>query len=68
MSWAEAMKEQADVAARDPITTDGNVQRSTTSTPWDPHTVWLTRVKQPRERAASRVAYSPESQVRERPD
>jgi hypothetical protein len=27
---------------------------SAASTAWDPHEVWLTRVKQPRERAAAR--------------
>jgi len=68
MSWAEAMKEHASVASTDRVTTDPNVQRSTTSTTWDPHAVWLTRVHQPREQAASRGTSSAKSQVRRQPD
>jgi len=67
MSWAEAMKEQANVASRDRAYTDGNVLRSTPRISWDPYEVWLTRVKQPRERAAGRVTADAESQVRRLP-
>jgi hypothetical protein len=68
MSWEEAMKEHAGVASRDHVTTDSNVLRSPTSASWDPHEVWLTRVKQPRERAARRDTSGAESQVRRLPD
>jgi hypothetical protein len=64
MSWAEAMKDIADVASRSRVSTDANVIRSATPTYWDPYEVWLTRVKQPRELAASRATADAESQVR----
>lgn len=54
MSWAEAMKENARVASRDRVSAAANVVRSAPSTSWDPYEVWLSRVKQPRDRAASR--------------
>jgi hypothetical protein len=54
MSWAQAMKENARAAWRDRVSQDANVVRSAPSTPWDPYEIWLTRVKQPRERAADR--------------
>ena len=65
MSWAEEMKVNADVASRDGHSTDANAIRSATSTAWDPHEVWVTRVKLPRERAASRAEPSAETQVLE---
>jgi|APFre7841882724_1041349.scaffolds.fasta_scaffold72545_2 hypothetical protein len=68
MTWAEATKENANGASQDRVSTDANVLRSTTSNSWDPHAVWLTRVKQPRELAASRVTSNAESQVRRLPD
>jgi hypothetical protein len=51
MSWAEAMKEVADVAGNDRPATGANIMRSATSATWDPYEVWLTRVKRPRELA-----------------
>jgi len=68
MSWAEAMKEHAKSASRDPASADANVLRSTPSTSWDPYEVWLSRVKQPRDLAASRVTANAESQVRRQPN
>lgn len=68
MSWSEAMKELANVDSRDSLSTDANVNRSTTSTSWDPHEVWLTRVKQPREQAASRAPSDAGGRVRNLPD
>lgn len=68
MSWAEEMKARADVGSRNGHSTDANLTRSTTSTSWDPHEVWVTRVKQPRERLARRVTSSAESQALELPD
>ena len=68
MSWAESMKEQANVASQDYSSSDANVTHSTASISWDPHEVWLTRVKQPRERAASRGTSPADSQVPGLPD
>lgn len=68
MSWSEALKELANVDPRDNLSTDANVDRSTSSTTWDPHEVWLTRVKRPREQAASRAPSDAESRVRSLPD
>lgn len=68
MSWAEAMKEIANVAARDRFAADANVLRSTPSNSWNPHEVWLTRIQQPHNHAADQFAASTESQVRRLPD
>jgi len=68
MSWAEAMKENARAASRDRVSADANVLRSAASTSWDPHEVWLTRVKQPRDHATDRLTTNTEGQVRRRPD
>lgn len=54
MSWEEAMKERAGPAAQDRLSAEANVTGGATSTSWDRHEAWLTRVKQARERAASR--------------
>ena len=67
MSWAEAMKENAKAASRDRVPADANVLRSAPPTSWDPYEVWLTRVKQPRERADDRVTANTEVQVRRLP-
>lgn len=68
MSWAEAMKENAKAASRDRVSADANVLRSAPATSWDPHEVWLTRVKQPRDHAADRFTANTAGQVRRRPD
>jgi len=62
MSWAQTMKEAADVAASGRTATDANMMRSATSAPWDPYEVWLTRVKRPRELKASRADAAAENQ------
>jgi len=54
MSWAETMKDAADVATSGRgATTDASIMRSATSSAWDPYEVWLTRVKRPRELTTS---------------
>jgi len=68
MSWAEAMKENAKAASRDRVPADANVLRSAPPTSWDPYAIWLTRVKQPRERATDRFTASTEGQARRLPD
>jgi hypothetical protein len=68
MSWAEAMKEMADVASRDRVAADSNVMRSAPATSWDPYEAWLTRVRQPRENAADRFTANAEGRGRRLPD
>jgi hypothetical protein len=57
------MKGHANVAGLDQLSADAGVSRGSTSTSWDPHEVWLTRVKQPRERAAGQVTPNADSQA-----
>ena len=59
MNWADAMKENADLAARELDAMDTNVMPRDASTSWDPHEVWLNRVKVPRDLAALRRDESP---------
>jgi hypothetical protein len=45
------------------------VRRDPSSTgAWDPYEVWLTRVKQPRDRAAARSARYPSGKLSQQPD
>jgi hypothetical protein len=53
MTWKETMKEHAKDVSRNHVSNDAIVNRGTSVTSWDPHEVWLKRVRQPRERAAS---------------
>ena len=68
MSWTEAMKEHANVASLDRGSTDANVIRSATPTYWDPYEVWLTRVRQPRDRAGGQATPNAQSHARRLPD
>lgn len=63
MSWAEAMKENAKAASRDRVS--AGVLHSAPPTSWDPDEAWLTRVKQPRERATDRFTDNTEGYVPE---
>jgi hypothetical protein len=56
MNWADAMKDNADIASRELISTDAAVIPRNASTSWEPHQVWLTRVKLPRDLAELRRA------------
>ena len=58
MSWAETMISRATVALHDRAANDEGIFRSAQPTSWDPYEVWLTRVKQPRDRAAQVVTAS----------
>ena len=58
MNWTDAMKNNADLLSRDRASSNLPDTRSAAATSWDPHEVWLTRVKQPRELAARRFADS----------
>jgi hypothetical protein len=59
MSWAESMKASAAAVLRDRAANDEGIIRDTQPASWDPYEVWLTRVKQPRDRAAQAVAARP---------
>lgn len=52
MTWADTMRDIAEVASRDHGSAGDDVAIGAPSASWDPYDVWLTRVKQPRERAA----------------
>jgi D-hexose-6-phosphate mutarotase len=55
-NWAEAVKASADVAVRDRAPCDEEIiVVGTQATGWDPGEVWLSRIKQPRDRAAIRA-------------
>lgn len=54
MNWSDTMKENANRMSREPFVMPDDLH-DTTSLAWDPHDVWLTRVKQPRDRAAIRA-------------
>lgn len=56
MNWTDAMKNNADVVSRFGVPAGPTGTRVAAPTGWDPHEVWLSRVKEPRERAARRVA------------
>jgi hypothetical protein len=49
MNWANTMAGNADDAANSQATEDRGAESSVSSGSWDPHQVWLTRVKQPRD-------------------
>jgi hypothetical protein len=58
------MISSATVALRDRAGNDEGIFRSTQSASWDPYEVWLTRVKQPRDRAAQVVTISASNRTR----
>ncbi len=62
------MKDNADDASRDRAASDASVVEEAASPSWDPHEVWLTRIKQPRERAARSAAALAASRTHERSD
>jgi hypothetical protein len=49
MNWASTMAGNANDAANKRAPGDQGTPRSVRPAPWDPHQVWLTRVKQPRD-------------------
>jgi hypothetical protein len=49
MNWANTMAGNADAAANNRIPGDESAQDGVQTGSWDPHQVWLTRVKQPRD-------------------
>ena len=59
MSWQELVKTNAIVASRERTTTDKRIFNRTKPLGWNPHEVWLTRVKQPRDLAAQASVSEP---------
>ena len=51
-SWPQAIRASADAAFDDRTPGDGEIVIVTQATGWDPGEVWLSRIKQPRDRAA----------------
>jgi hypothetical protein len=68
MNWSDAMKDNADLLARDHSFTNASDMQRAESTSWDPHEVWLTRIKQPRDRAAGRAMAAAARQAGNRQD
>lgn len=56
MNWAEKMHDSLAVAPTIELTRDDSKYFSPEPAHWTPHEVWLTRVKQPRDRAALAAA------------
>jgi hypothetical protein len=59
MSWIHKIDDGDQQAVGDGKSYDERIDRSPKPASWDPLEVWLTRVKQPRDRAALRAAASP---------
>lgn len=56
MSWSDVMKANAAVVLRDRGSGDEDVVLGMRAASWDPYEVWLSRIKQPRDRAAISLA------------
>ena len=54
-SWPQAIRASADAASDDRTPGDGEIVVGRQATGWDPGEVWLSRIKQPRDRAAMRA-------------
>ena len=57
--WSDAMKDVATITTNGGVATRTSALPDTRATSWDPHEVWLTRIKQPRESAARRAISTP---------
>lgn len=55
MNRDDPTKENADLATNEILATEATAMPRDASTPWDPHEVWLTRVKLPRSCAALKL-------------
>ncbi len=53
MNWADAIKERAAAAMRERAAPAETALDKSRTSSWDPYEVWLTRVRQPRELAAT---------------
>lgn len=56
-SWSNVMKANAtSVALRDRVSNDGGTGYGMEAAGWNPYDVWLSRIKEPRDHAASSPA------------
>lgn len=53
MNWAELLRRRATSELQDTARTSAGIFDRSPSSGWDPYEVWLSRVKQPREQAAT---------------
>jgi hypothetical protein len=53
MSWTEVVRDHANSSLSERSTADRRIFSNMQPRTWDPYEVWLTRVKQPRERASA---------------
>jgi hypothetical protein len=68
MKWAEIMKGNATVAVPADVADDESGLRRSQAASWDPFEVWLTRIKRPRDNAASSAPAGPSSGIADRLD
>lgn len=52
MNWADFVKNHANAVLRERTTAERRIFGNAQPNGWDPYEVWLTRVKQPRDRVA----------------
>ena len=48
MSWANSRKDNADAASKEFVAWHPGTSPTDAPTPWEPHEIWRTRVKEPR--------------------
>jgi len=52
MNWTDVAKDRANAVLRERATAERQIFGNAQPNGWDPYEVWLTRVKQPRDRVA----------------
>jgi hypothetical protein len=52
MNWADTVKAYSSLTSSQRYSGDASVIGGASPASWDPHEVWVTRIKEPRERAA----------------
>lgn len=68
MNWAETMKAYSGVTSSQRYTRELSEIGGAPPQGWNPYEVWLTRIKQPRERAARVVTLGASSSATSAPD
>jgi hypothetical protein len=61
MSWTDVVRDHANSIMSERGNTEHRLFKNTQPRTWDPYEVWLTRVKQPRERASTPAGSSDSS-------
>jgi hypothetical protein len=62
MNWADAMKDTAERSPTGAVATEAAATFREAPSAWEPHDVWLNRIKLPRDLAALRQAEAPAGQ------